>query len=193
MSSQIDLNVDAPAAADCADSDAPAVVSKSEFADLLGVSKARVSQLVTAGMPVTEHGKVAVAAAQAWCDEHVRPNARRSPRAEAAGAPPSKLRTIREEAEAERLRGLKMENERRAGNLVDRQAVEAAVFARARLERDAHLAWVVRAAPLIAAELGVDQARLLALLDAQLREHLEQLSETPLEVLQDAHGRHELG
>ncbi|WP_366553326.1 hypothetical protein [Aquibaculum sediminis] len=190
---QEELMVDAGAVTDCADHDGPAVVSKSEFADLLGVSKARVSQLVSAGMPVTEHGKVAVAEAQAWCDENVKPSGRRRPQAEAAGAPPSKLRTIREEAEAERLRGLRMENERRAGNLVDRQAVEAAVFARARLERDAHLAWVVRAAPLIAAELGVDQARLLALLDAQLREHLEQLSETPLEVLQDAHGRHELG
>src|SRR5690554_5865062 len=130
--------VDAGAVTDCADHDGPAVVSKSEFADLLGVSKARVSQLVSAGMPVTEHGKVAVAEAQAWCDENVKPSGRRRPQAEAAGAPPSKLRTIREEAEAERLRGLKMENERRAGNLVDRQAVEAAVFARARLERDAH-------------------------------------------------------
>ena len=44
---------------------------KSEFAKRLHVSKARVSQMVQKGMPVTAEGKVDVAEALNWIESHI--------------------------------------------------------------------------------------------------------------------------
>jgi hypothetical protein len=48
-------------------------------------------------------------------------------------------------------------------------------------ERDAILAWPARAAPLLAADLGVDQHNLQAAIDASLRAHLADRAEPVLE------------
>jgi len=48
-------------------------LNKSEFASRLGLSKARVSQLVKAGLPLTIDGRVPVVAAEAWIAENVEP------------------------------------------------------------------------------------------------------------------------
>jgi hypothetical protein len=76
--------------------------------------------------------------------------------------------------------------EREQGNLVDRAAAMKAIFARARAERDAHLAFVHRAAPLLSAETGADPAKTFATLDRLMREHLEHLADTPLPDLERA-------
>jgi hypothetical protein len=65
----------------------------------------------------------------------------------------------------------------RADKVVD---VLHTVFARARAERDAHMAWVQRSAPLLAAELGADPRATFAALDRMMREHLEHLADMPL-------------
>ena len=54
------------------------------------------------------------------------------------------------------------------------------VFARARAERDAHMAWVQRTAPLLAAEVWADPRATFAALDRMMREHLEYLADMPL-------------
>ena len=46
-------------------------ILKSEFAKRLHVSKARVSQMVAKGMPLTADGKVDVPAALNWIEEHI--------------------------------------------------------------------------------------------------------------------------
>lgn len=158
-------------------------VTKAELAALLGVSKPRISQLVKLGLPVRPDGRVDQAAALAWCDANLDPNRRRAVRPPEADERRSRLADVRAEAEAERLRGLRLENERRAGNLVDRQAAEAAIFARARLERDAWLGWAARAAPALAAELDADQDRLGFELERLVRQQLAELADTPLAVL----------
>jgi hypothetical protein len=58
------------------------------------------------------------------------------------------------------------------GTLLPRDGVLRLVHRLAREERDAILAWPARAAPVLAGELGVDPARLQAVLDRSLREHL---------------------
>ena len=59
-------------------------------------------------------------------------------------------------------------------------AATRTVFARARAERDAHMAWVQRTAPLLAAEVGADPRATFAALDRMMREHLEYLADMPL-------------
>ena len=74
----------------------------------------------------------------------------------------------------------------RRDELVDRAKARRAVFARARADRDMHMAWVMRTVPVIAAEIGVDEHKLFAALDAAMREHLQMLAATPLEAPIDA-------
>ena len=69
------------------------------------------------------------------------------------------------------------------GELIDTEAAERTVFARAKAERDAHLAWAQRSAPVIAAELGIETGPVFAVLDRLMREHLEHLASMPLEDL----------
>jgi hypothetical protein len=79
----------------------------------------------------------------------------------------------------------KLAYERERGDLVNRSAVKVAVYARAKAERNAHMAWVARVTPLLAAELGADPARTFAALDRLMREHLVDLARIPLPELRD--------
>lgn len=92
------------------------------------------------------------------------------------------LQQAREEKERERVRAMRLEYLRRSGRLVDREAAERAIFARARLERDAWLAFVSRSAPVLAAELGADERRAFQVLDRLVREQLDELATMALEV-----------
>lgn len=47
-------------------------ISKAEFARLLGLSRARVTQLVEAGLPICGDGRIPVARARAWYTSRVR-------------------------------------------------------------------------------------------------------------------------
>jgi hypothetical protein len=65
-----------------------------------------------------------------------------------------------------------IEAARLEGALLPREAVKRLVFRLAQEERDAILNWPARAAPMLAAAIGADPARLQAVLDQSLREHL---------------------
>ena len=160
-------------------------VTKSAFAQRAGITKSRVSQLIGQGLPVRPDGKIDPIEAEAWIAENLDPRRRRSAAVDQVTSQRGRLPSLRGEIEVEKLRQIRLENDRKDGTSVDKAAAEAAIFARARLERDSHLSFVVRVAPVLAAELGADEARLFAALDREMRTHLEQLAETPLEVLND--------
>jgi len=163
------------------DNQTPKEMTKTAFAERLGVSAGRVSQMVKQGLPVLDNGRVPLAAAESWYRANIR---QRAGDAQHSANILGQLRQDREEAQRDLLQ---LDLARRKGELIDRRQVELALHDRARGERDAHTAWVSRVAPIIAAELGVDLARLYATLDRELRAHLQELSETPLsELLNDA-------
>lgn len=150
----------------------PPQLSLKAFAELIGVTPGRVSQLCAQGMPRSATGLIPVAEARAWLEENVRPRARPEEVDSRAAA-----RAERERYEAELVR-LKVEE--RAGRLVPKDEVLAAAFARARFERDAHIGFAARLAVTIAAELGVDQSRAFALIDREMRDHLTRLADSAL-------------
>lgn len=169
-------NLDAP-------EQTPSAVSKGYFAQMLGITPGRVSQLIEQGLPVRLDGRIDVDAGREWFEANVNrragnaeppPMARMSELAEA--------RLARERAQSELLQ---QKAAKQAGRLVDRATVERAAFERARAERDAHLGFAARIAPRIAAELGVDARALFAALDREMREHLNRLADTPLTALLD--------
>lgn len=51
----------------------PRTISKSGFAKLINVSAGRVSQMITAGMPVDRDGKLDVARCKLWIAENINP------------------------------------------------------------------------------------------------------------------------
>ena len=160
---------------------APAEMTKAAFAVHLGVSPGRVSQMIGLGLPVLPNGKVPVEAADAWYRATVRQ------RADGAKHSANALSDIRVQRESAQRDLLQFDLAKRGGMLIDRKAVELAIFDRARAERDAHIGWVSRIAPALAAELGADLSQLYAALDREMRQHLEELADTPLpELLADA-------
>ncbi len=148
---------------------------------MLGVHPSRVSQLIKQGMPTEPNGRVSIAKARAWAAAPLDPTRAKILRDTGQGRPSSAGGAIRVELDTVRVARARLELERQRGTLVDRQSVEAAVFARARAERDAHMAWAVRIAPVIAVRL--DAAVLLAQLEAEMRLHLEHLAGLSLQEL----------
>lgn len=159
------------------------VVSKKGLAQVLEVHPSRVTQLIGQGMPTEPNGRVSIAKARAWISENVDPNRRKMLQPNGHGAARSGSSAVRLELDGTKLDRARIDLERLRGNLVDRQAAEAAIFARARAERDAHMAWVVRTAPMLAVKLGVDAAVVLAMMDVEMRRHLEDLAARPLSEL----------
>ena len=162
-------------------------LSKKGFAELIGVSQGRVSQMIADGLPVEPNGRVDRAKGIAWVDANIDPNRRRAlqpDEAKAAAvssfASPRAMRDTHE-AEIARLKAGKM-----AANLIDRKAALRAVETRAKGERDAWIGWVNRVAPEIARELDTDLAKTVALLDKLVRDQLAALAEIPLERLTNA-------
>lgn len=91
-----------------------------------------------------------------------------------------------ENARVRRLAGLadkvELETSRMRAETIAREPTLALVRNLAQSERDAILAWPARAAPLLAADLGVDEHALHAALDASLRAHLSDRAEQTLEL-----------
>jgi len=145
-------------------------VTQTAFAKLVGVSRQRIGQMIREGLP-TRDGRIPVEEARAWIAAEKRlygNGANVAARIEA--------RAAKERADAD-LAELKLAE--RQGKLVDREAVRRIAFERARFERDAHLGFAARAAPLIAAEAGGDVGVIFAALDKVMREHLLALAEAP--------------
>lgn len=163
---------------------APGVATKAEFAARVGLTRGRISQLIGKGLPVRTDGRIEVEAGLRWMEDNLDSDRRDKGGTNGNGSAPSlaEAKRLHEIVKVQRAR-LALDKER--GDLVSRAEVKAAVFARARRERDAHMAWVARTAPQLAAELGADPARTFASLDRLMREHLLDLARTPLQVLAD--------
>lgn len=154
-------------------------LTKSAFARYSGLSTGRISQLIKDGLPVLPNGRILVADADTWINANVK---RRSSDLNSDAFRLSSAKVEREEAQRDLLRLQVAEKENR---LIDRKAVELAIFERARGERDAHLAWVSRIAPKLASELGVELSTVFSILDREIRDHLTDLADTPMEELQN--------
>ena len=145
--------------------------------------RSRVSQLVGLGLPVLPNGKVRRSDALAWVKTHIRPRGNK-PLAGEALAPGT-----RDTIDSLKIARARLALDKESGRLVDRAKAEAAIFERARFERDAHLAFCQRLAPILAGELGADPAVVHAILDREMRQHLVDLAKTPLPGLSDARRR----
>ena len=153
--------------------------SKSVFAARVGLTRGRISQLIAEGLPVRADGRIDVDAGLAWIEDNLDPARRRKGDSGATGktATLAEARRLHEIVKVQRAR---LAYEREKGLLIDAKAAERTVFARAKAERDAHLAWTQHSATVIAAELGVETGPVFALLDRLMREHLEHLASMPL-------------
>jgi DNA-binding transcriptional regulator YdaS (Cro superfamily) len=158
----------------------PNLISKSEFAEAIGVHKTRVSQLIKLGLPVEPDGRVHLERGRAWVDSHV---AKRAPRVDAEQR--ARLESKRQ-IEAHKAKLLELDVEQRTGALVNKRLAEDAFFRWVRGERDAWMSWVARIAPTMAGELGIDQALTFQTLDHLVRAHLEDLARAPMEPLTHA-------
>ncbi|PVZ49687.1 hypothetical protein [Thalassobacter stenotrophicus] len=156
--------------------------AKSDFAARVGLTKGRISQLITNGLPVRPDGQIDVAEGLAWIEANLDP-ARRN-KGGAASVNPARSGTTLADAkrlhEIVKVQRAKLAYEKEQGLLIETAAAKRTVFARARAERDAHMAWVQRNAPLLAAELDADSRATFAALDRMMREHLEHLADMPL-------------
>lgn len=161
----------------------PQSLSKKGFAEHVGVSPGRVSQLIKTGLPVLPNGRIPLEDGVHWYRANVDSN-----RSRAAGlsegrpgaAAPLTPRAERDAAEAIIAR---LKAEKLAGNLVSRPHALRFIESRARMERDAWIAWINRAAPAIADATGADMTAILTTLDALVREQLTALANRPLEGL----------
>ena len=96
------------------------------------------------------------------------------PAAQGTGASFTQARTEHEIAKAQRAR---IEVQRLREEVVDRGHATSEVFRLARRERDAWVNWPARVAALMAAELGVEAHAMQKVLEAHVRDHLNELAE----------------
>ncbi|KZK75384.1 hypothetical protein PsW64_05288 [Pseudovibrio sp. W64] len=150
--------------------------TKAQFADILGMSRGRVSQLIKEGLPTLGNGRIDIKLGKAWYVANTSAAKRKS----LVDAPP-----LTPKGELERIKAelAKLELERELGNIIDKHAAQKAIFERARGERDAWMGWASRAASTLSAELGSDPRETYAILDRIVRDHLADLAETPLKDL----------
>jgi len=154
--------------------------SKSDFAARVGLTKGRISQLVADGLPVRADGQIDVDEGLNWIETNLDPDRRQKGGAPTTTGRSSTLAEAKRLHEIVKVQRARLAYEREQGKLIDADAARLTVFARARAERDAHMAWVQRSAPLLAAELGSDPRATFAALDRMMREHLEHLADLPL-------------
>jgi|APTNR8051073442_1049403.scaffolds.fasta_scaffold09480_1 hypothetical protein len=157
--------------------------TKAEFARRVGVTRGRISQLIAKGLPVTPEGKIDPEAGLAWLEQNLDHDRRGKGGVARQTTPGPSLAEARRLLLLTQVQRARLALERERGDLVDAAGVTAAVLARARLERDAWQAWVTRAAPELAAELGTPERACFATLDRLVRAQLAHLAETPLHVL----------
>ncbi|PQO21917.1 hypothetical protein C2I36_15760 [Rhodobacteraceae bacterium WD3A24] len=159
--------------------------SKADFAARVGLTKGRVSQLIAEGLPVRADGTIDVAEGLVWIESNLDPARRNKGGAPAASGRTATLAEAKRLHEIVKVQRARLAYERDQGKLIDADEARRTVFARARAERDAHLAWVQRTAPQLAAEMGADPRATFAALDRMMREHLEHLADQPLGSLDD--------
>lgn len=161
------------------------IVQKAELAERLGVSRARVSQLVKAGLPVRPDGKVEFAAAVEWINSRVR----RDPAvADAAGDDVADVRlrlllsqVRRNLIEADRAQ-VALDSER--GKLIDKDKARRTVIAWNIKIKKGLLDFASRRGPALAVELGVNEVALVGGIEAAMREHLAEMADEPLPIVE---------
>lgn len=166
------LNLDAPEAT-------PNELIKSAFARRHGLTNGRISQLLGQGLPVLDNGKIPVVSADAWITANVN---RRTSNTKDVSSKLAKVKREREEAQRDLLRLQLAEKQDR---LIDRKQAEITTFERARAERDRHMAWISRVSPVLASALNAELRDVYTILDREMRDHLRELSDTPIEDLKD--------
>ncbi|MCK5932926.1 MAG: hypothetical protein KAG89_12230 [Fulvimarina manganoxydans] len=147
-------------------------LTKKGFGQVIGVSPGRVTQMIAQGLPVEADGKIDLARGRDWYVQNI----------DGRGKPPGDLfqaagPTAKEERDFHDARLRKMKADQLAGDLVDRRAVERAIFGRARAERDAWLAFVDDAALAIAIEMKLDETAIAAILKPLVKDQLKTLAE----------------
>ena len=152
------------------------MVAKSKFAEILGISKGRVSQLIKDGLPVEGNGRIDVEAGKAWYDQNCSPSRRKA-------LTDSQPTSSKAELEAIKVERAKLDLERERGNSINRFTAERVIFERARTERDAWIGWASRASVQIASELQTDPGDTFSLLDKMVRDHLADLADLPVKEL----------
>lgn len=167
-------------------------VTKAEFARRVGLTRGRISQLISQGLPQLADGRIEVGAALRWMEEHLDParrlntclNTRLNTGCDSDGegkgeaaAEGGSLSEARRQHEWMKVRRAALRYEQERGALVDRARACDLVFRLARQERDAWLGWPARVAAIIAAELGVEAHAVQTALDKHVRAHLSELSE----------------
>jgi len=158
------------------------LLTQRELAKTLGVKDEAVRKWRAAGLPMRRIGRTwraTEAEVRGWLEKHrndPEPTADKpARRPRARGAEPR--------AEAERRAAVakadaaELELARRRGELIERDVVRREVFELARAERDSWQGWAARAAPILAAELGVDHAALLTALEREVDNHLADLAD----------------
>ena len=176
-------------------------VSLREYARRRGVSHVAVMKAIRAGRLTAEpDGTLDPAKADAQWDARTDPARRPEPPedepAQADETPPTEptreerapaiepapqgaatftqARTAHEIAKAQRAR---IQVQRLREEVVDRAHATSEVFRLARRERDAWVNWPARVAALMAAELGLDAHVMQKVLEAHVRDHLNELAE----------------
>lgn len=164
--------------------------SQAAFARRVGLSRARINQLVKQGLPMID-GRVRVGEALAWMNEELDPTqrlAQAKAKARPVLVPPVPLpeddaddgedllaaRTRHEWLKVQRAQ-LALERER--GDVAPWAEIDRVLFERGRQHRDAWLAWAQRVVPALAGELKVDGAVLTAALRKHVTAHLHELAE----------------
>jgi hypothetical protein len=164
-------------------------LTQAEFARRRGISREAVrKRTVTAGGPIPVHGprklidpdkadglwQPTMSAAGA-ANSRFRGAAERRP-ADPLPASGGQLAQARAAALVLDVQTKRLTLEQRRGSLISRDRAVLRCFAFARLLRDAWLAWPTRVGPEIAAAFEVDATALTIVLEARVREHLEQLA-----------------
>ena len=161
----------------------PRPMTQRQFAKAAKLSPGRIGQLAAEGLPTLPDGRIDPDAAKQWIKDNLDPKRREAAKPEADALPgdESKLglmARLRGQKLIREARILDIELKRREGSSIDKAEVEAAIFERARFERDSWHGWTSTAATTLSSELGCDPQSTFALLDRLVREQLRQLSES---------------
>lgn len=161
----------------------PDGMTKTAFAKEVGLARSRISQLVDEGLPVLPNGRIDPEEGRAWMAEWLDPK-RRDAAKEGAGeaSQGGKVAQIRAASMMRDLRLKDLAVLKAENAVIDREKAEAAIFERARFERDAWTGWAARTAARLAAELGADPEQTFAALDREVRAHLDDLASKPFKI-----------
>jgi ribosomal protein L19E len=155
-------------------------LSRRAFAKVIGVSETRIRQHIERGLPVTPEGKIDPDVAKRWLEENTDHQRKNGWKGERRGPEGPSLAEEKRSLERIKVQQAQLDLDRARGKLIDRDKVRRFLEARGRLDRDAHLAFVSRLSAMLAGEFETDPAQLHARLEAEMREHLRSLAETPV-------------